>query len=378
MSDRSQRQDRSDNSGSVNRRRFLAGTGVAATAGMSALSGCIGGITGGSGSGNTVTIASFPQDMDGVIFEYLDSEGILEDHLSDTGWDYELQLTFEDIPQFVSGEADIAGISELEAAQIGVEQEISTTVFARRANAYFGWLVKAGGPYDPDQTGGVQATLDKVVQDGANIGIAGWGIGHVPSDQIAFSEGYDLTMSEDGGDFNVVTAEIPAIPQLIDQGELAMGANSPSHGASGRLLDDTLKPLFWDHDKVNELGLGLPPLTGLVSRQSFFDENEDVVQAVFDAANEGQSWFYEQGPDEIPTNENYQELLGAENEEQAQYIVEWQQNADVKHGTEAIPRPKEIGFTQDRISDATDFLGRVEEIGFVPSGWEEYVEMVTL
>lgn len=360
---------------STSRRAVLAGTGAALTTG---LAGCLDQITGGSGDGNTVTIASFPQDMDGVIFEHLDEEGILEDHLSDTGWDYELQLTFEDIPQFVSGEADIAGVSELEAAQIGVEQEIPTTVFARRAQAYFGWLVEAGGPYDPDETGGVQESLDAIVDEGADIGIGSWGLGHVPADQIAFSEGYDLTMAEDGGDFSVVTAEIPAIPQLIEQGDLAMGANSPSHGAVGRLLDGTLKPLFWDHDKINELGLGLPPLTGLVSRQSFFEENEDVVRAVFDAANEGHSWFYEDGPDEIPPNGGFQELLGAENEDQAEYIVEWQQGGDVTHGTEEVPRLKEIGFTQDRINDAQDFLGRVEDIGFIPSGWEEYVEMVTL
>lgn len=369
-----ERQPSSETGRLTNRRQFIAGASVAATAG---LAGC-GQFGGGSDSENTVRIASFPLDVDGVVFDYIDTEGVLDEHLEGTGWDYEMTLTFEDVPQFVSNQADIAGISELEAAQIGVEQEIDTSVIARRANSYWGWLVKTGGEYDPDNTGSVQATLDKVVEDDANIGIGGWGLGHIPADQIAFSEAYGLEMSEEGGDFNVVTAEIPAISQLVDQGDLAMGANAPSFGSAPYLLDDTLKPLFWELDKIDELGLGLPPLTGLVCRQSFLEENEEAVRAVFEATNEGYSWFYEQAVEDVPGNDDWMQMLAAENQEQAEYIVKWQKNDDVKYGTENIPRPKDITFTQDRIADSRDFLQRVQDVGFIPSGWQDYVEMVTL
>ncbi len=358
---------------STGRRAFLAGTGAAVTAG---LAGCVGGV--GGGSEGTVSIAGFPLDVDGIVYQYADEEGLIADHLEGTGWDYEVQLIFDEIPQYVSNQIHISGFSELEAARIGVEQEIETAVIARRGNAYFGWMVKVGSKWDPENTGGVQQTLNMIAEEGANIGVGGWGLGHIPADQIAFQQGYDLEMSEEGGDFSVVTAEIPAIPQLVDEGDLAIGASSPTHGAAGRLLDDTLKPLFWDHDKINELGLGLPPLAGVVTRQSFLDENEEVVRAVFEALNEGYDWFFESGLEEIPPDQGRREKLGVQNERQAEYAIEWQQHRDVKHRTEAIPRPKDITFTRDRINAARDFLGLVEEVGFIPSGWEDYVNMVTL
>ena len=358
----------------TSRRQFIAGASAATVAG---LAGC-GQFGGGSGSENTVRIASFPLDVDGVVFDYIDTEGILDEHLDGTGWDYEMTLTFEDVPQFVSGNADIAGISEIEACLIGVEQEISTSVFGRRANAYWGPLVKTGGEYDPETTGGVQQTLDLIADEGANFGIGGWGLGNIPAEKIALDQAYGLELAEEGGDFSVVTAEIPAISQLIDQGDLAVGLSAPSFGAAPYLLDDALKPLFWELDKADELGLGLPPLTGLTTRQSFMDENEEVVKAVFDATNEGYSWFYEDAVEDVPGNDEWMQKLGAGTQEEAEYIVRWQKNDDVKYGTENIPRPKDITFTQDRIGDSRDFLNAAEEIGFIQSGWEEYVEMVTI
>ena len=362
---------------STSRRAFLAGAGATVTAG---LAGCLEQIRGGgSGEGGTVEIVSFPLDVDGVVFNYIDQEGILEEKLSDTGWDYRLNLSFEDIAPYVSNTAEIVGFSELEAAEIGVNEEIETTVFARRANAYFGWLVKVGSKWDPDNTGGVQETLDLIVEEGANIGIGGWGLGHVPADKLAFSEGFGYQMAEEGGDFNVVTAEIPAIPQLIDQGDLAIGANSPTHGAASRLMDDTLKPLFWDHDKVAEIGLGHPPLAGMGTRTSFYEENEEVVRRVFEAANEGYDWFFDEGLEAIPPDEDRRDTIGVQNEEQAEYAVRWQQHQEgVKHRTEAPPRPKDIGFSDEVISNAQDFLAAAVEVDFIPAGWEEYVDFVTL
>lgn len=360
---------------STARRNFLAGTGGAIAAG---LAGCVDRITGESESGGTVEIVSFPLDVDGVVFNYIDEAGILEEKLSDTDWDYQVNLSFEDIAPYVSNTAEIVGFSELEAAEIGVREEIDTTVFARRANAYFGWLVKTGSMWDPDETGGVQQTLDLIVEEGANIGIGGWGLGHVPADKLAFSEGYGLEMAEEGGDFNVVTAEIPAIPQLIDQGDLAIGANSPTHGAAGRLLDGTLKPLFWDHDKVNELGLGYPPLAGMGTRTSFYEENPDVVERVFEAANEGYDWFFEQGLEEVPPDEDRRDTIGVQNEEEAEYAVRWQQHEEgVEYRTEGPPRPKDIGMSDDVVDDARDFLAAAVEVEFIPGGWEEYVDFVS-
>lgn len=360
--------------GLAGRRAFLAGTGAALTVG---LAGCTGG-DGGSEAENTVSIAGFPLDVDGIVYQYADEEGLIADRLEGTGWDYEVQLIFDEIPQYVSNQIHISGFSELEAARIGVQEEIETAVIARRANAYFGWMVKVGSEWDPDNTGGVQQTLDMIAEEGANIGVGGWGLGHIPADQIAFGQGFGLEMSEEGGDFNVVTAEIPAIPQLIDDGDLAIGASSPTHGAASRLLDDTLKPLFWDHDKINELGLGLPPLAGVVCRQSFLDENEEIARAVFEGLNEGYDWFFESGLEEIPSNQDRRDKLGVQNEAEAEYAIKWQQHQDVKHRTEAIPRPKDITFTRDRINAARDLLAQVEEVGFIPSGWEDYVNMVTL
>jgi hypothetical protein len=115
------------------------------------------------------------------------------------------------------------------------------------------------------------------------------------------------------------------------------------------------------------------------TRTSFYEENEDVVRAVFEAANEGYDWFFEEGMETIPPDEDRRNTIGVQNVEQAEYAVRWQQHEEgVKHRTEAPPRPQDIGMTDEVIQDAQDFLAAAVEVEFIPSGWEEYVDFVSL
>lgn len=360
----------------TNRRRFLGGLGASAVAG---LAGCLGSVPGLGGGKPTVNMVTFPLDVDGLVAQYIKNEGVMEEEMSNAGYDWELQMTFEGLPQFLSGNAQIAGLGGIEAARLAIEREMNLVNFAVRSWMYLGMLVKTGSKWDPENTGSVEATIEKVASEGGKIGIGGWSFGNVPVDQIILEQGFDKEMAEGGGDVRVVTAELPSLPSLAAKGDVAMASSSPTHGAAGQLVNDELKPLYWGHDMLNSLGFGTPPLGGLGCRKEFYDQEPEAVEACLRAWNRGFNWFFENGLEEVPPDKDKRERLGTTSEEQARFAIPWVKHAEgVKYRSRIPPRSKDIANNEEKTNQVMTFLEATENAGMLESGWDEYFEMIEI
>lgn len=348
----------------IKRRDFLAvtGTGLAG-----AMAGCLG-----DDEEAVLEFASFPVDVDGIVLRHImNRTDILEEEMDDVGYDIDVTLSFDATPLFAAGTVDVATFGCLEAARFAVNDDMESVIAAKQANSYTGWLVRAGSEWAPSQTGSLEASINKIADEG-QMGEAGWGLGHVPTFQVIMEEQFGLQY-EEGGDFDVVIANFGALPTLVADGDLDAAPNSPSHGAASFMVDEVLEPLFWGHDLLMETGIGLPPLTGIGTRKEFYDEHGEAVDALVRAIDRGHDWFFENGADEIPEDDEYLEVLGTDDSEIAEYIVEWQQHEDVLFGTEYPPRLQDITFDDELVQNELDYLNAVQDAGLLESGWEDLV-----
>lgn len=360
------------------RRRVLAGMGAGIAGGLAGCLDTLGGGGGGATEENPkVTIGTFPVGDSAAALKYAENSGIIEEEMSAAGYEYELNFTFKDSPLYASGQIDISGISELEAAKLGVEQELETTIFARKVTSAPGMTVKAGSKWDPKQTGSVQATIDKVAEEG-KVAIIGWNAGHLQAARVALEEAYGKALRPKKGDFSIVTTEFAARGKLLAQGEAAMSPVLPEHNP-GLFLDDTLKPLFYAHDKLMELGLGMPSTGGWSAQPGFIEKHPEAAKALLRATNKGTAWLFEDGLEEIPQNDEYMKTIGAKNEKQAEYILKWAMHKEgVKYPTEHPFLLKDVSLDEQEITRTKKFLTAVTEAGLLKSGWNEYVSFTTL
>lgn len=361
----------------VPRREYLRRTGgVAAVGILGSLAGCTGG--GGAGT-SSFKMTAIPASPSAIIIGYLDEEGILSEKVQEAGYDsVEVQLTFEGPPQFASGRSDLAvgDMSGLEAARLGPEREIELAVLGRITSNYIGMLVATDGEYDPEMTGGVQQTIDKVVEDEATVGIPGWESGAVPPSQIILQEVYGYSLAEDGGDFPAVSADYGAIPRLLLDGEMAMGLSAPPLGATPMFLEDppSVTQLYWNSDALIDAGFGVPPIGDVVARQTFADENEAAIDAVLSAYDEGVNWFLENPVDIVSQTENL-EIVGANNEAEAEFIVSWAfEEFENEYAPQWSPYYENPRATDDWIEQNQEFLSNTADVGQIPANWNDYVE----
>lgn len=357
-----------------NRRAVLAGAGAGIVGG---LAGCLDTLDGGSSQEKpTITLASFPASFDGTVFKYLEQSGILDEEMSKVGYDYELNLTFKDIPLFASGKADMAGLTGLEAAKLSDKQDLDMVIFARRGNEAVGMTVKRESKWDPSRTGSVQATIDKVAAEGT-VGNPGWGFATPPVNQIVLKEAYGKEYKQGGGDFEVITTEYSALPKLLADGDVAMAPVGPS-SAPGLYLDEIVTPLYFGHDKTMELGLGMPPISGWGTSQEVFDKHKPAVKGVLKATNRGYSWLFEGALTDVPQDEELRKTLGAKTKEQARFIIKWATQAEgVDYKSKYPPRTKDVSFDTKKVQRAKKFLNKITDAGIIGNSWRERVRWAT-
>lgn len=374
---------------SASRRRFLTAAGAAGAIG---LAGCLGGDDdggdgdggdGGGGGGTTVeelteiTMTNFPINNPGAIWEYLDGgTNIFANEMESAGYSVSREASFEGPSLFYAEQADIAtDLNTIEAARGSVNRDMDLAVLDRSQSTFLGLMTRAGSKWDPAESGGVAESLRLLLGDQGRIGIFGWGVGDVPAYQVAVSRVTDGLMQQDGGDFDVVTADPAAIPKLIDQGDLDAGASSPTHGAGGLMFEEELAPLMYPSDYFARQGWGEPSLENAVVRQDFLEEHRPACEAVVRAWDQGTTWFYENGVDEIPGNDSYMEKLGTTDPEVAEYAVRWVLGEDVlwQYETDTPKLYNDVYLNQDYVDRNMQFLNTAEEINQVPSGWEERV-----
>lgn len=361
------------NLGAESRRTFLKAAGTAAVAVGTA--GCLGGITGGGSSENQeITIGMAPGGFQGIVASHiLDDTDILAEEMSERGYSATIEQSWEETALFAAGGPDTSMMSSLEAAILATERELELATFARISPMHMGWWVERDGDYDPSVTGSEQATMDKIVEEGANVGIGSWAGGHIPVDTIVTEEEYGYTFSEEGGDFSVVTADYVALPDLVLQGEVAICGTGPMWGIARNLGDDGTPrhtEVFNGAAKSEELGLGVPPFNNLVVTQQFMEDHRDAAEAYIHAWHRGMDWLYEDPMGRILANQeaNFEELA-IETEEQAQYIVDWGVNLTLSN--EYPYNYQEQEFTDARIESERNFLSEANAVGFIPDGWEE-------
>jgi hypothetical protein len=332
--------------------------------------------TGDSGT-STISITSFPVNVDGLTNTHIDRSGILGEELDEAGYDYEMQFTFEGPPQFVAGNTEVAhDISALEAARITQEQDMDLAVIARIQTAFMGMHVVPGGEYDPEVTGSVQASIDKAAEGNAGVGILGWGVGDVPPTQLVMQRLYDKDFFQDNSDFEVATSSPSAMPQLVVDGELAMGSFSATHGAADQLLNDELKPLYFGVDLMRENGWGTPPLSDVVTTQEFLENNREACAAIARALDRGTDWVYGDAIDEAPGDSELRDILIAETPEAAEYALRYHVEDGTKYSPESTTLWEDNSVTDEWVENTKRALRNAEEVDQLESGWDDRLEFV--
>jgi len=396
---------------SINRRKFIKATGASAVA--ATLAGCTsggngdsggdggsddssgdsGGDSGGgdssddsggdSGGGDltTVSFATPPVGMPvNIVMEYyLSNNDLIQPRFEEDGYQLDYELTFEDATLFASGQIDMGTVSWVEDARLGVEQDQQLVTFGNIEGVVSTPWVEVGGPYDPDETGSVQASLDKIVDEGARFGIPGWAAGAVPHLQNIIQEKYGYNLAQDGGDFNVQTADRGTMPQLTLRGDLATAVHSASSAGLTEIVNGELKPLLWIWNDYLEEGWGRPPLVSLSTRLDFAEENPEVLLNMINMWSEGLNYVQDNIP-EIAEDPAGQETLEAESQEEARFLMDLFSGNEVDQ-IESLSRSalySEVGLDDQSVEDARSVMNVMEDLGQVPSGWQDHLTFMTV
>lgn len=394
----------------TNRRPVLKKLGASGTLGIVALAGCSGdggddgsdgndgsdgsdgsggdGSNGGDGgdgdSGGTLTVRAFPISEFGIRHHCMADTGILQEELDKVGWDLDMEFVFQNLPPFVSGEADVVDMGALEIGRVSQNNNIDLAVTSMSSCTLTGAAVKKGGPYDPANTGSRQASVDKLVNDGDRLAIFSWGSGNTPPQQVIFPELFGYDMRQEGGDITVVTAQPPSIPKLLRDEQVGIALTSPLHGGGTAFYNDEIVPLWWDNVITVENDLGRPHYTNIVFRQDFVRENPGPVKAYHRAQQRCNEWFNSEdgGISEIPDPEmtyngedNWFSLLpNVTDPEVAQWCMDWSTAHlrgmvdDVKHANNAPKVFNDTVIDQDFIDLDQKFFSSGVRNGIIEEG----------
>ena len=393
----------------VNRRRFLktTGTGVVGLAlagctgsGGSSGSGDGGGGDGGGGGGSgggdggngaaTTGGSSFPDEITvtypptgwwAVLGDIMDNRGLIQKYKDEHGVDttFNDERTWDDVPLFSSGQAEIAQFGSLEASRLGPNEDIPITVFGKVVPQAAEMVVAGGGDFDPGSTGGVEQTIEALANSGEPVGIDGWGSGSTLGAQITIEEEYGYTFQQETADFNIVTADYFAMCQLVVKGELAAGLSSPMLGGAPFYSTSPPEavPLFHFGESLNELGFGHVPLENQVTRTGFFEEHTEVCQVYHDAMREAMSVFHEDPIGIITQSDAMIEALGVANEREAVFATEYEilleNNTNDLEPPEMSSVYEEYALDDEWIETDKNALDKFAEIGQTNENWAEYV-----
>lgn len=360
----------------LNRRNFIKATG--ASVGLAALAGCSS--SDGENSLQTVSFATPPVSIpvNIVIDYYLSERDKIQTRFEEDGYELEYQLTFEDATLFAAGRIDMGTVSFVEDARLGVEQDQQLVCFGNIEGVVTANYVKNGGPYDPANTGGVQQTLDKVVEENARYGIPGWAAGSLPHFQNVLNQVYGYTLEQDGGDFNVQTTDRGTMPGLVKNGELAIGTHSASSAGLTSIVNNELKPIIYPWNEYLEQGWGRPPLVSMSTRKSFAENNPPALLNIINMWSEGLSYVLE-NISSIASDEAGQEVIEAKNQAEARYLLDLFAGNDVDPtaGLSESALYRDPGLDESDVETAKSLLGVMEELGQIPSGWQDHITFMT-
>lgn len=388
-----------DETNEFNRRRFLKATGAMGVLGAAA--GCTGG-GGGDGDGGTTTHDDSDDHDDGddqddggcdsmtgvnaasvpvglpieIAINHVQDSGAWDEYWAENCYEVDLQLTFEDVSLFASGQVDLDTFSYVEAARLGVEQDQQIVAIGDIESVIQGVHVKAGGPYDPDTTGSVQASIDALVEDEATFAVDSWASGSLPYVQIIMDRGYGYTLAENAGDFNGQTTSYGTMPQLLLRDELGAAVFAGTTAGAPQLESGEIKPLFWLAPQLQELGLGIGPLASIITRESYVEEEPQAVLSWLDVWNDGITYIHE-NVDELAQQSDMQEMLNVENQAQAQWILDLVVKGQNGAGGNPLLAEPPVGLSEDGIEAKRGLIQEMVDLGQIPEAWQDHVTFMT-
>lgn len=385
----------------VDRRKFIKGAGLTTASSIGLIAGCTGGgdnsdgsdnegggdggnggQTGQGGSGDGMVISQTVPPINYPAFSAvrIRETGTLQKRLEDLGYGYELTETWEGPALFASDQAQVSNIGALEAFIMGKERDFQPTIVNKYANSFLGMLTKRGSDWDPANTGSPEETLNKVIDEGANIGIAGWGSGSIPAYNVVFHELIGQAFSPDNSNLNVVTTDLFAMPDVINNEEVAIGSNAPLSGSAPYMSqgdDSPIVPVLWPHKIIEDKNLGVPPLTNLCVKNSFATEHPEALRAIADEWDKAYSWAMTDGVERFSQEEIYS-LFGAESEEDARYAYNWSRGVDVPFSPGATTYYENNRMTDEYINNVTKYMDHAASLGIIDSSWNEFVTFTKL
>jgi hypothetical protein len=354
------------------RRSFLKSAGAASTL---ALAGCLGSGNGDGEGENTVDISLAPSGFQGIVMDHIHSDtDILADTLDEYGYTPQVKKSWEGSAMFAAGRPDFETMGSLEAARLGANRDMDLTVAANLAPNFVSWYTKKDSPYDPANTGSAQASVDKLAEEGDQFALGSWSTGDVPAYKILMGSEFGYNFSEDQSDFNIVTADLFAIPQLLVDEEIAVGTSSPIHGGAPFLVDDPEIVPIWPSvgDRLAEAGFARPQLNGWLTTQEYYADQPDAVKGLVQAWHKGMKWFFDDPTAIVTESDEHLQQLGVETEKQAEYIVEW--GINLEYGNQSPIVYEDIELTDEFIEGDKAFLNQAAEQDLLPGNWDEHLE----
>lgn len=368
------------------RREFLTAAGATGVAGL--LAGCVsapGGSGGGGGGGGSISMVIPPLGYNSLSIQYIDEQtDILPNAMDEVGYEYDITLTWEEIAIGAAGQADvIPTMGDIEGARWATQRDVQLTYHGLHTTNYEGIYVRRDSDLDPANTGSVEATFDTVVEEQRLWGNAGWAQGEVPAGQIVIDDQFGYNYAEEGGDFDVRSADWFALPELLIDEEVDIIVNAPPLGAAPHYTGDErpIKDILWYQPGLETAGLDgrTINLGQWVTTQEYSDENEEAIRAMMNAYQEGARWLTnEENHDDILSEEDNVEALGGNNEAESRIILEFGTIPGVY--AEAEPsNPYPVALSDFEMSDefietSKQALRIAQERGFVDDGWEERIE----
>ncbi|MFC3959272.1 hypothetical protein [Halovivax cerinus] len=340
------------------------------TIGAGGLATSLAGCMGGGSEGSSLNVVTAPTPTTSLEINHLQEEtDIFETVMDDIGYEGDVQLTWDELSQFMGGQADIApSVGTVEAAQLATERDFDLTAHAQTTPQHTALYVRSGSDYDPDVAGSKQAAIDALVENDAAFGIGGWGNGPVPAYRLIFQEKYGYSF-EEGGDFNIVTGEFPALAQMVAEGNIDAGGSGPPYGLYP--VRDQVKPLLWNQEELADIDL---PKTAMcisngITRTSYAEENTEAIAAWFGMEKYAHEYMAN-NVDELAARSDVQESLNVPNEDAAAWILNFRYNA-MNTENELPASLQDVPFTEDRIAQDKESLRSIESMGQLSSGWEE-------
>lgn len=367
------------------RRDLMKKVGAVSAAPIAAsLAGCLGSSgedtnssSGDSSNKKTIRLLTAPSGFMALVMDHLytDTDKIFQ-HFEEHNLNVEFDQSWEGAAIFTSGGADYETFGSLEAAQIATQRDIPVTINANLVPQFILIITNKGSEYDPAEAGSDQKAIDKLANDKALFGLAGWGGSTASAIVLAMQEGYGHTFVEnpDESDFNITTAEWHAVPKLLERGDLKAGVNSPEHGMAAFVDENGEHPfakIYQIGEVMEKAGFGVPQMNSWVCSQKITDEWPKASVALVQAYYEGLQWLFEDpmGRVEEDTSQHLKQL-GVEEVYQAEWLANW--GLELSLDNELPIMYEDIELTDNFIESDTKFLDTAQDEGYLgEKQWNE-------